>query len=669
MGGKPDGKKINKNSILIVDDESMNIIALTDIFSPEYVVYASSGGTDAVEAAEEFLPDVILLDIIMPETDGYEIFFMLKNSEKTKNIPVIFVTGIATIGDEQKGLALGAADYIIKPFKPELVKLRVRNQIKIVNYIRALDERLGQQELLTRIQNRFLRDDNPVSLFPETLRTIGEFMNTDAVLMYELDEESDSLVCRSEWLKPGIKLRSHINDKIKFGKKTQSAVNALLGSGTNGEKSVCYHSDSPVYRNLLQVDETLKDYIITLICVKGKMRAALVFSREDFNTEWRSGEKNLAVMTAGIFSGVFEREAMERQFSIVENSPDLNIYISSDAVVEYVNPAVLPVTGYTKSDIVSKGLGLIFDERTLANIKDKYIPVAMRGEELLFETDIICKNAEKRVLEISVVKTGKNNLALIAKDLTEIRTLEEGLVTAKELAERGSRAKSEFLSRMSHEMRTPLNIIIGYEQIIRMQDISESVKENCAKINSAAHTLLSMIDDVLDMSVMEQGVFSLFEASFDTGDMFRLIIQIAEYNTSLKRQTFKYNIDSKIPGRLTGDEKHLKQVIANLMANAVKFTPENGEIYFSARMAGENNKSATLEIEISDNGIGISKENQETLFEMLEQADGSITRKHGGIGVGLALAKRIIQMMDGDIKVESEPGMGAKFTFTCKLKK
>ncbi|MCL2053887.1 MAG: response regulator [Oscillospiraceae bacterium] len=126
----------NKNSILIVDDENSNIMALTHILSDEYIIYAAKDGWDAIDAAKEFSPDLILLDIIMPGMDGYEVLTALRKTEKTKNIPVIFVTGLSSIDDEEIGLTFGAADYIIKPFNASIVNLRVRNQMKIINKLK-----------------------------------------------------------------------------------------------------------------------------------------------------------------------------------------------------------------------------------------------------------------------------------------------------------------------------------------------------------------------------------------------------------------------------------------------------------------------------------------------------------------------------------------------------
>jgi len=151
--------------------------------------------------------------------------------------------------------------------------------------------------------------------------------------------------------------------------------------------------------------------------------------------------------------------------------------------------------------------------------------------------------------------------------------------------------------------------------------------------------------------------------------MFKDILQTARYNASEKQQTINFKIDPTIPESMIGDEKRLKQVAANLLANAIKFTPEQGEIVFEIRVINSDKGIITLQVTVADNGIGISKEQQDKLFVIFEQVDGSLTRRYGGIGIGLALSKRIIEMMGGKIWVESELDKGAAFHFTCKLQK
>ena len=176
-------EEVKKNSVLVVDDESANIMALTHILSPSYTVYAAKNGSDAIQASEKYLPDVIMLDIVMPEMDGYEVMNALKSSEVTREIPVIFISGLNNAEDEEKGFNMGAADYISRPFSPAIVKLRVRNQIRMLNQIRTI-ELISMIDQLTAIPNR--RGFNS-RIDMEWIRAIRE--NTFiSVLMLDVDK-------------------------------------------------------------------------------------------------------------------------------------------------------------------------------------------------------------------------------------------------------------------------------------------------------------------------------------------------------------------------------------------------------------------------------------------------------------------------------------------------
>ncbi|MCL2877410.1 MAG: diguanylate cyclase [Acidobacteria bacterium] len=175
--------EIKKNSILIVDDEKSNLMVLTHVLSQEYTIFTAKDGHDAINKARKLLPDLILLDIIMPGLNGYEVLAKLKNSERTRDIPVIFITGLDSSEDEEKGLILNAADYISKPFRPAIIKLRIRNQIQIVNQLRTI-ERLSMIDQLTNIPNRRSFDNR---LNMEWKRAIRE-KTTLSLFMIDVDK-------------------------------------------------------------------------------------------------------------------------------------------------------------------------------------------------------------------------------------------------------------------------------------------------------------------------------------------------------------------------------------------------------------------------------------------------------------------------------------------------
>jgi len=549
--------KQKKYSILIIDDEKSNIITLSDILKTDYKVCAVIDSKEALETTEEDIPDLILLDIIMPDMDGYAVITALKKSEKTKDIPVIFISGLDKIEAEEAGLALGAVDYIPKPFNAAIVKLRVRNQIRLIEQVR-------QQTLMAKISHSFLSDSRIETLYSDTLCMIGEFMDIATVLLYNLSDDGKALVCQNEWLKPGLNLKTRIDDRFELNEPTISIINNLL---TKNADEICLHSKNPAIKEIIKPQrDFLGNFISTPIFIKGELRAILVFSREDEDQEWNESEIDLAVLVSSIFSGVFERNEIEH-------------------------------------------------------------------------------------------------------DLNAVLKLKAELIASKEQAEHLSRAKSEFLSRMSHEMRTPMNSIMGMMQIINMGNVPDNFKSYIKEIEKASNNLLHLIDDVLDIASMDYGAIKLNNCAFDINSMFKDVLQTACFNADAKQQTIKSNIDPIIPDSVIGDKKRLKQVIENLLANAIKFTSENGKIELEARVLNGDNGIITLQIKVADNGIGIAKEQQNKLFKLMEQVDGSDTREYGGIGIGLPLSKRIVEMMGGKIWVESELNNGAAFYFTCKVHK
>jgi PleD family two-component response regulator len=192
--------KPKKNSVLIIDDDNANIMALTNILHPEYTVYGAKNGEDGIKASEKYLPDVILLDIMMPEMDGYTVLKSLKSSEATRDIPIIFITALSYDVNEEKGLALGAADYIAKPFTAGIVKLRVQNQIKIINQMRLIIEKeiaekssRAKLEFLSKMSHDMLTPMNAIMGFTEIAKTEGISEETEECLK-EIEKASNELL-------------------------------------------------------------------------------------------------------------------------------------------------------------------------------------------------------------------------------------------------------------------------------------------------------------------------------------------------------------------------------------------------------------------------------------------------------------------------------------------
>ena len=262
------------------------------------------------------------------------------------------------------------------------------------------------------------------------------------------------------------------------------------------------------------------------------------------------------------------------------------------------------------------------------------------------------------------------------------------LDNARNDAEQASMSKSRFLANMSHEIRTPMNAIIGMTAIGKSSQTTDKKDYAFDKIDDASKHLLGVINDVLDMSKIEANKFELADVQFDFENLIKRVANVINFRVDERRQHFHISIDKNIPQTLIGDDQRIAQVITNLLANAVKFTPEEGEIKLDARLLsetagaeqGDNSRNPSadghsqnengycrLQISVTDTGIGISEEQKSRLFDLFEQAESNTTRKFGGTGLGLPISKSIIEMMDGEIRVESEIGKGSSFIFTIKL--
>jgi len=236
-------------------------------------------------------------------------------------------------------------------------------------------------------------------------------------------------------------------------------------------------------------------------------------------------------------------------------------------------------------------------------------------------------------------------------------------------AESANRAKSDFLANMSHEIRTPINAIIGMTEICKNTKDQSRKDYALGKIEGASVHLLGIINDVLDMSKIEANKLELSPVNYNFRNMLQKAINVNNFRIEEKHQSLSVNIDEKIPTNLYGDDQRLTQVITNLLSNAVKFTPQDGKIQLNADLIYATDDIYELMIEIADNGIGITAEQQKKLFSAFGQAESGTSRNYGGTGLGLVISKRIVELMNGKIWIVSEHSKGARFIFTIKIQK
>ncbi|WP_184550000.1 PAS domain S-box protein [Mucilaginibacter sp. FT3.2] len=380
----------------------------------------------------------------------------------------------------------------------------------------------------------------------------------------------------------------------------------------------------------------------------------------------------------GVMVDITERKKNEAEvnlLSLVASKATSGIVINnSEGQVEWVNKAFEKITGYTLGEVSGNHLGDVL-QGALTDVA-----IIQRARELSrnkqsFEVDLLIYRKDGQPLWISVI----NSVILDAKgkvdkyveviiDITEKKKAEIQLIAAKEEALQLSRAKDMFISVMSHEIRTPLNAVIGMSHLLLDDDPLESQKENLGILKFSAENLLTLINDVLDFAKMETGNVELEKVRVDLRDTIQSINSSLQYKAAEKNIYLSKSIDEAVPSVILGDRTRLSQIILNLVSNAVKFT-ETGGVNIDLKVIQETDKDVRIRFSITDTGIGIAPDKINVIFEQFKQAEADITRKYGGTGLGLAISKRLIELHDSRINVDSVLEQGSTFWFTITFDK
>ncbi|RZJ26024.1 MAG: response regulator, partial [Brevundimonas sp.] len=275
--------------------------------------------------------------------------------------------------------------------------------------------------------------------------------------------------------------------------------------------------------------------------------------------------------------------------------------------------------------------------------------------------------AGDRWLRVSDRRTVAGGTVTICTDITELKRDTRALAEARDAAQAANSAKSQFLANMSHEIRTPLNGVIGVAQALANTDLSAQQAEMLELIQSSSRTLQVLLSDILDLARVESGRLELTEEAFDLGRAVRESAQLYETSAREKGLQFFVEIDPAVDRWIAGDVVRLKQILTNLVSNSVKFT-DQGFVCLTAMPGPVRAGQPTLRFAIDDTGIGFDSDTRNRLFSRFEQADGGITRKFGGSGLGLSISRQLAEMMGGELDCESEPGGGSCFSLTIPMR-
>jgi two-component system sensor histidine kinase/response regulator len=383
------------------------------------------------------------------------------------------------------------------------------------------------------------------------------------------------------------------------------------------------------------------------------------------------------------FTDVTERKASEQRLreteqyfrSVLERAPDGLLVVDADGTISMANAQCERLFGYTRGELVGQKVEMLVPD----NIRPQHPELRASFHRdpttraMGAKSELHGRRKDGSLLPVDIGLSplpGRNGekiqVAVSIRDITERKQAEIELKAAKQKAEDATRMKSMFLANMSHEIRTPMNAIIGLSHLALKTSLTAKQRDYVSKVHNAGTSLLAIINDILDFSKIEAGKLDIETTDFKLDDVINSVTTVTGQKATDKGLELLAHVAPGIPQFLLGDPLRLGQILINLINNAVKFT-DRGEILLNAEMLEHTGEKCQLKFSVRDTGIGMTKEQASRLFQPFTQADGSTTRKYGGTGLGLTVSRRLVELMGGQIWLDSEPGAGTTFTFTAWL--
>ncbi len=364
-------------------------------------------------------------------------------------------------------------------------------------------------------------------------------------------------------------------------------------------------------------------------------------------------------------------ESEDRFRQIIENATDIIFRADTEGKLTYVNPIGLKIFGYTLQEAVGLHYLDVIQAEDVEMVKRFYLNQAVtKTVQTYLEFTAVTRLGKKIVLgqNIRLLFHGQQiaGFLAIARDISEKNRYEQELKIAKDSAESATIAKSQFLATMSHEIRTPMNGVIGMTDLLLQTQLNDEQREYTEIIRSSGETLLTLINDILDFSKIESGKLDMEKRPIEVQSLIEETFDMIARRAVEKQLDIVYQLDPSVPSYIIGDPVRLRQILLNLTNNAIKFT-EHGEVLVSVKEIGREGTMTILQFSVRDTGIGIPKDKVEKLFQAFSQVDASTTRKFGGTGLGLVITKRLVELMEGTVWVDSEEGKGTTFHFTIKV--
>ncbi len=620
--------------LLVEDDEDDFLLTrdlLGDITTFECETHWATTCAAAKQAIAEKTFDVCLIDYRLGARTGLEL--VREAVAEGFRAPMILLTGQDDHAVDLEAMKAGAADYLIKG-KMEVVTLE-----RAIRY--AIERRRDEERL--REQRDFT----------------SAITNSAGEGIYAIDNQA-----RLKFMNPAAEKMLGWTETELLGKNIHEAIHFQRADGTPFPAEECPLLGVLRSGNSVHIEDD-------------------IFTRKD-KTTFPVSYKSSPIVSSGQITGAVlsfhdtteQRRSARKLFtlaSIVESSADAITSQTLEGEIISWNVGAEKLYGYSANEIIGQPISILYPPARLGE-ESQILASILRGEQVQnYETTRVGKDETNIPVSLtaSPVRDSAGNIIGISKivrDITERKRIEKELERTTEAALESARMKSEFLANMSHEIRTPMNGVIGMTGLLLDSDLSARQQQYAKAIESSADALLTIIADILDFSKIEAGRLRFEKIDFDLREAVEHPIEMIAERAQTKGIEIASLILADVPAALRGDPGRLRQILTNLIGNAIKFT-ESGEVTVNVQKESDTDANVLLRFEVKDTGIGISPEAQKRLFQAFVQADGSTTRKYGGTGLGLAISKQLVEMMGGEIGIESEPGRGATFWFTARFEK
>lgn len=661
----------SNGTILVVDDTPTNLeVMMEKLSAVNYHVTTAISGKRALKRLETYLPDLILLDIQMPEMNGFELCRRIKANSRTTHIPVIFLTAAAETDSITQGFAAGAIDYVSKPFQDAELLARIKTHLEL---------KFLQQDLEARVEQR--THDLQVAL-----NKLKQLNQTLSLVQLLVDHTSDSIFL------------TDVNGRIFYTNKTASQK---LGYSLDELKQLSVQDIQAV----AQADTWAQQWADQWQQIRNQKSVTF-----EAQLRTKSGEYYPVEITANHFyfkgrehaisvvRDIRDRKQLEREQAsltqILESTSDFIGIAHPDGKLQWVNNQLQNLcSSFTSTEIQQLTISHCHPPWARALIFNEAFPTAVEQGSWLGESAILdpvgCEIPVSQLIIAHKTSEGQvEYFSTIMRDISKSKQAEQvlkdtnlaleqrvtertaELMAAKEDAEAANRAKSLFLANMSHELRTPLNAILGFSELMtRDSKLSHKHIESLQIINSSGTHLLALINDVLEMSKIETGQVSLHKEAFHLKHFLEDLVKMLHLKAETKGIRFKAVYADNLPVFVETDGHKLRQILVNLVGNSIKFT-HRGHVILKVNWQPDqrlgNEILSRLEFAIEDTGSGISDDEIGTLFQpFVQSVSGRMTQE--GTGLGLAISRKFVQLLGGSLMVNSQLDQGSTFNFSIPV--